>query len=187
MLQQNAITKTKDYIILMLRDFYSNKDNYCNISNLNLADLEIMDKEPLELRHFPSVLITAINGNYITSGLGDISQEIYDDDGVCIGYRYSGMLELPITIEVASRTTAERDRMIDLLGITLRVLIRRQLEHEGILIKDMKYGGESEILYDSDKVYIASLQFTTWSEWYQDVKFLPLKGIDFEINKNNEE
>ncbi|MNI84544.1 hypothetical protein D3C73_1414600 [compost metagenome] len=42
----------------------------------------------------------------------------------------------------------------------------------------MRYAGETEILYDSDKVYIATIQFTTWSEWYNDVTLLPLTGID---------
>ena len=183
MLKANAITKTKDNIIKYLQEFFANKSNYSEYG-LDLSEVEIFDKQPLILQNYPSILITAINGNYITSGLGDISQEIYDDDGECIGYRYSGMLELPVTIEVASRTTPERDRLIDLLSITLRVLIRRQLEYEGILIKDMHYGGESEIMYDSDKLYIASIQFTTWSEWYQDVTFLPLKGIDIEYDNN---
>lgn len=184
MMKANAVTNVKDNIIKYLREFFANKENY-NEYGFDLSDMEIFDKQPLVLQSFPSVLISAVNGNYITSGLGDISQELLDDDGMCIGYRYSGMLELPVTIEVASRTTPERDRLIDLLSITLRVLIRRQLEYEGILIKDMRYGGESEIMYDSDKLYIASIQFTTWSEWYKDVTFLPLKGIDIEYDNDS--
>jgi hypothetical protein len=178
MLHSDAITKTKDVLIAYLRQFLTNRDNYKDFCNADYSNAEIFDKEPTALRSFPSILITSINGNYVNSGLSDMAQELYDDDGTCIGYRYSGMFELPITIELATRSTPDRDRLADLISMTIRVLMRRQLELQGILIKDMRYAGESEILYDSDKVYIATLQFTTWSEWYKDVNFLPLTGID---------
>lgn len=178
MLQQNAITQTKNVLIGQLRAFLQNTDNYKNICNYDYSLIEIFDKEPQVLKTFPAILLTAINGNYINSGLGDIAYELYDDYGTCIGYRYSGMLELPITLELATRSTLDRDRLADLITIIFRVLLRRNLELSGILIKDMRYAGETEILYDSDKVYIATIQFTTWSEWYNDVTLLPLTGID---------
>lgn len=182
MLHENAITQTKDILIEYLREFLANRDNYKDFCDADYTSIEIFDKEPNILREFPSVLITAISGTYINSGIGDIAQELYDDDGVCFGYRYSGMFELPISIELATRSSRDRDRLADLITMVLRVLIRRHLELAGIIIKDMRYAGESEILYDSDKVYIAALQLTTWSEWYKDVKLLPLTGID--INGN---
>lgn len=182
MLHENAITKTKDVLIDYLRKFLINRDNYVQICEADYTDVEIFDKEPNVLRKFPSILITAMSGNYINSGIGDIACELYDDDGEFIGYRYSGMFDLPITIELATRSSKDRDILADLITMTLRVLMRRQLELAGILVKDMKYAGESEILYDSDKVYIATIQFSTWSEWYKDVTLLPLIGIDVDAN-----
>lgn len=181
MLQQNAITQTKDLLIEHLRSFLKDSKNYITITNTDYSEAQIFDKEPTELRKFPSILITAINGNYINSGIGDISGELYDEFGNCIGFRYSGMFELPITIEIATRTSKDRDLMVDLISLALRVILRRHLEVDGILVKDMRYGGENEIQYDSDKIYIATLQFTTWSEWYRDVNLLPLSGIDVDI------
>lgn len=178
MLHENAITQTKDILIKYLREFLVNRDNYKNITDADYTSAEIFDKEPTVLRAFPSILITAISGNYVNSGIGDIAQELYDDNGVFIGYRYSGMFELPITIELATRSSKDRDRLADLITMVLRVLMRRQLELAGVLIKDMRYAGETEILYDSDKVYIATIQFNTWSEWYRDVTLLPISGID---------
>ena len=49
----------------------------------------------------------------------------------------------------------------------------------------MRYSGESEILYDSNKIYITTLQFTAFTEWYQDITFLPVTGID--VNTENQE
>lgn len=184
MLDQKAITATKNTIIEHLRGFLFNVDNYKSIVNRDFSNAMVYDKEPTVLRQFPAILITAMSGNYITSGLGDVSMELYDEYGDFYGYRYSGMFELPITIELATKTTVERDILVDLVSMALRVLLRRHLESKGILVKDMRYGGEGEIQYDSDKIYIATLNLTTWSEWYRDVTALPLTGIDVDINYN---
>lgn len=181
MLKQNAITQTKDILIKYLRSFLKDRNNYINITDIDCSEIQIFDKQPNRLLKFPTILIIAVNGNYINSGIGDICSELYDEFGNCIGYRYSGMLELPITIEMATKTSKERDLLVDLISLALRVILRRQLESAGILIKDIRYGGESEIQYDSDKIYISNLQFTTWSEWYEDVNLLPLTGISVDI------
>lgn len=182
MLENNAITNTKDILIEYLRAFLKNPVNYLNISNVDFSKTIIYDKEPTQLKSFPAILLTAINGNYISSGIGDVTQEVVNDDGVVVAIRYSGMFELPVTIEIASRTTKERDILTDLISLTFRVLLKRQLESRGIIIKDMRFGGESEIQYDSDKVYISTLNFTTWSEWYRDIELLPLVGIDIDAD-----
>lgn len=186
MLKENAITKTKNILIEYLRAFLSNPNNYLNITNVDFSKTQIYDKEPNELRTLPAILISAINGNFISSGIGDVTEELVDEYGKTIGIRYSGMFELPVTIEIATKTTTERDLMTDLISLALRVLLKRHLESRGIIIKDMRFGGETEIQYDSDKIYISSLNFTTWSEWYRDVSLLPLVGIDLDLDyKNN--
>lgn len=182
MLKENIVTKTKDILIEYLRAFLKNPSNYISITNVDFSESQIYDKEPNELISFPSILISAINGNYINSGIGDITQEIEDEYGNTIGIRYSGMLELPVTIEIATRTTRERDLMTDLVSLALRVLLKRHLESRGIIIKEMRFAGDNEIQYDSDKLYISTITFTTWSEWYRDVSLLPLTGIDIDID-----
>jgi hypothetical protein len=68
MLHSNAITKTKDVLIEYLRQFLLNRDNYSDFCDADYTQAEIFDKEPQALRSFPSILITSINGNYISSG-----------------------------------------------------------------------------------------------------------------------
>ena len=183
-MHSNAIKNTKDCIINSLRAFLSNYNNYKSFCNKDYSSAQIYDKEPKALKSFPSILIVGMNGTFIPSGLGDIASELYNDNGICIGYRYAGMFELPITMEIATMTTPDRDQVADLVSMALRVLIRRQMEAEGVLIKnDMRYSGESEILYDSNKIYITTLQFTAFTEWYQDITFLPVTGID--VNTEN--
>lgn len=185
MLQEKAITKTKDIIIKYLKGFLLNVDNYNDICSYDFTDCRVFDKEPNELRYFPTILITSASGNFITTGLGDVAQDIYDNYGDIIGYRYAGILELPITVEMATKTTRERDVLSDLIASAIRLLLRRHLEAAGILIKDMRYVSENEITYDSDKIYISTIQFTCWTEWQKDVNVAsPFTNIDVEVEVN---
>lgn len=182
MLREHAITKAKDILITHIRGFLKNIDNYKNICNRDYTQCEIFDKEPNVLRLFPVILITAASGNYINTGFGDMAGDLLNSDGIGIGVRYAGQMELPITIEVGTRSTKDRDILIDLLSAAIRIIFKRDLEANGIVIKDMRYGGESEILYDSDKLYIATLNITVWMEWtYDSLYHAPIKQINMDI------
>ena len=179
MLKEHAITRAKDMLISHIRGFLTNIDNYSDICDRDYTKCEIFDKEPNVLRTFPVILITAANGNYINSGLGDVGEEIVDENGIYVGVKYAGQLELPITIEAGTRSTKDRDILIDLLSAAIRIIFKRDLESNGIIIKDMRYGGESEILYDSDKLYIATLNLTVWMEWQYISRYKgPVKQIN---------
>lgn len=186
MVRDQAVTNTKDTIIKYLRGYLRNIENYSDVTSLDFTNAEIYDKQPNELRYFPSVLVTALNGNFITAGLGDYATELYDKNGICIGCRYSGFLELPITIETATRTTPERDILTDLIIQMLRVEARRDIEAEGFLIKDARYASESEIVYENDKVYIASINCTIWLQWYKDIDYVRVKKININSSPYHE-
>ena len=186
MVKEQAITNTKNIIIKYIRGYLRNIENYSDITSSDFTQAEIYDKQPNELRYFPSILVTSLNGNFITAGLGDFGTELYDENGTCIGCRYSGFLELPITIETATRTTPERDVLTDLIIQMLRVEARRQIEAEGLLIKDARYAGESEIVYENDKVYIASINCTIWLQWYKDISYLKVKELKFDSSPYRE-
>jgi hypothetical protein len=149
------------------------------------SHVEVFDKEPNVLRQFPTVIVSGASGQIITSGFNDFAHEVRDGDGELVSYRYSGMYEFGITIEIGTRSTLDRELFTDLVTLALRFHLRRYMDQKGILIKDMRYGSETEIPYDTDKIYISSIQFTTWSEWKQDIKLLPIEGItiDNEIYK----
>lgn len=185
--ENKIITNLKNIIIKYTRGYFSNIENYDDFTNFDFTDVFVFDKQPNELRQFPSFLVTTASGNFINSGLGDVAEEIFDDDGVCIGCRYCGIMEFPITIETATKTTLERDVVSDLLSFMLRVYARRQLEAEGFLIKDIRYGGESEINYENEKIYISTLNFTVWTTWYRDVKYMNVKEINIDVDVNKDE
>lgn len=138
---------------------------------------EIWDTEPEQLRNLPLVVISGSTGNMITGGLGDMAAELYNSAGELIAYRYGGMYEFSLTVEVAARDTLEREVLTDIVTSALRFGIRRKMEAEGILVKDMRYGGESTLQYSSDRIYVSTINLTTWSEWYEDFDLMPVDKV----------
>ena len=93
------------------------------------------------------------------------------------------MYRLSLVLEIATRDTLEREVLTDIVSSALRFGIRRQMEAKGILIENLKYGGESVLQYNSDNLYVSTLNINTWSEWYEDHELLPVEKIkiDFDI------
>jgi hypothetical protein len=177
-MQQDSLVRTKTVIIEHLRMFLQDINNYSDIYNQDYSMTMIYDKDPQELTIFPVILVTGTTGKMVTTDLGDFAQEIYDENGVVIAYRYSGVYDFQINLQIGTRTSVQRDMLTDLISISLRYILRRQIESHGILIKDMQFGNQSELPYDSDKIYISNISFSTFSEWHRDIKLPELGKIN---------
>ena len=178
----DASKKAKDVIIYYLRMYFENKQNFVHLLPENLTDdvfdnMQIYDTSPEVLQKLPLVVVAGGPGKMITSGLSDFASELYTNDGDLEGYLYGGQYEFTIQVEVATRTTLEREALIDIVASALRFSIRRQMEVHGILIKDLSYSGENKINYSSDYIYTSTLNLVTWSEWYDTYKLLPIDKI----------
>lgn len=186
-----ALKRTKDLLIYFLRVYFENKKNYeCLIPSQVNADYyqqtRIFDTEPEDLRGFPVIIISGSNGTMITSALGDMAQEVYDPHtGELIAYKYGGIYDFNITIEIGCINTIDREIISDLVAKALRYYLRRKIEASGVIIKTMQYGGETTVQYDSKKIYVSTINLSTWSEWYDDIKLLPIDNVDIEIGNVN--
>lgn len=183
-MRASALKYTKDVIIKYLRGFLANYENYQNFCPKDFSQAMIFDKEPNELRQFPLVIVSGSSGQIVTAGLQDFAHEIQNEYGDLLGYRYGGMYEFNISIDIGTKSTKDRELFSDLIAMALRVYLKRYIETDGIIIKDMRYSGESEVPYDSDKVYVCSIQFATWSEWYQDIDLLDITEINLDFDGN---
>lgn len=179
-MNQAALKYTKDILIKYLKLFLRNYDNYKKVCPKDYSHAEIYDKEPNELRQFPTVILSSASGQMVTTGLSDLATEIRDSDGDFIGYRYGGIYEFNIVMEIGTRSTLDREVFSDLVAMALRFHLRKYMEQKGVIVKDMRYGSETEVPYDTDKIYVSSLQLSTWSEWYHDFELLPLNGVNIE-------
>lgn len=131
------------------------------------------------------IILNNGSGGIINGGLGDISSELYDINGDLIGYRYGGIYEFTITLEVAARSSYERELMADLVAMVLRVQLKRPLEANGVLIKDVKFTGESSIQLDADKIYVSNITLSIWSQWYENVEFMPIDDVNLKFDLSN--
>jgi len=185
-LRSSAIKHTKDIIIKYLKAYLRNYNNYKHYCNKDYSNVNVYDKEPNDLRSFPTIIISGSGGQVVAGGLSDIVQEIrHPKSNELIGYRYGGMYDFNISIDIGTRSTLDREILTDLVTMALRFQLKRYMEREGILVKDMRYGSETEIQYDSDKLYISNIQLSTFSEWYQDINLLPLEDLNVEVKMKN--
>lgn len=188
MVIQNGLTKIKTVIISNLRQYFNNTSNYAHLLPSQITaeifkEMNIYDTNPEQLETFPMVVISGSNGRMITGGIsGDFASEVYDENGDIEGYLYGGMYEFSIEVEVGTKSTLEREVLMDLVSSALRFSVRRNIERQGVLIKEMSYGGENKIPYTSDFIYTSTLNLQTFSEWYDYHKLLPITEVGVNLD-----
>lgn len=189
-MSQKAIKHTKEVIIKFLRMYLKNTKNYEHllppqIDTTHYIQTAVYDTEPDQLRSFPIVVITNGSGGLITGGLGDMAHELYDPrNQELVGYRYGGMYNFQLLIEIGCRSTPDREFLTDLITKALRFTLKRKMEAEGVLVTDVRYGGESVVNYDSNHIYVSTINVSTWSEWYDDITLLPIEEVNVSLNLN---
>lgn len=169
--------------------YLKNEENYINsippqLDVEDIKNIKVFDVEPEEIRTFPLVVLTGSNGKIVTTGIGDMAMEVRDkSNGNLTAYRYGGIYDFNLVLEIVTKSTFEREFLSDLITRALRIALRRPMQADGVLIKNISYGGETSGNYDSTHIYLSSLNLSTWSEWYEDFELLPNGGIDIDYNK----
>lgn len=190
MLMENALKHTKDVFIQFLRLYLNNPKNYQKklpqqISDNHFTECDVYDSQPEELRRFPTIIITAGSGNMITSGLGDMCSEVLDPrTGSVIAYRYQGIYEFSITVDIGCKNPLDSEVLTDIVAKALRFSLRRAIQNQGIIVKDASYVGQSTLEYNSDLIYVTQLKFNTWSTWIEDVDLLDPDEFNLDLSMN---
>ena len=191
MLYIGGLTRTKNAIISGLRMFFENTDNYKHLLPQDLMSddifsrMNIYDAHPQTLRTFPLIVVAGSNGRMINSGISNnFASEVYDRNNQLEGYLYAAMYEFSLDIEIGCKSTLEREVLLDLVASCLKFSIRRRLEYYGILIKEVSYGGENKLQYDSNFIYTAMLNIQTFSEWSEYYKLIDITDVNVKIKNN---
>lgn len=191
MIYLGALRKTKDIIITGLRAFFANPKNYAHLLPEQLPadvflEMTIFDSFPQDLLHFPMIVISSSGGRMISGGISNsFATETYDDNGNLEGYLYGGMYEFNIEVEVGTKTTLEREVLMDFTTSALKFSLRRRMEYHGIIVKEISYGGENQLPYNSDMIYTSTMNMQTYSEWHDYYRLLPVTSIDGQTNYTN--
>lgn len=184
-----ALNKTKDVIVTYLRMYLANPKNYIHLISQEVdptryVNIDVYVTEPEDLRDFPVIIISGSSGEMITAGLGDMALELHNPiTNELVAYRYGGIYEFNLTVEIGTRSTVDREVLTDLITHALRFAIRRKMEAKGVLVKSMRYAGETSVQYNSNNVYVSQINLSTWSEWYDDIELLPAESFDININE----
>ena len=171
MVYLGAVKRIKDAIITGLRAFFNNPDNYAHLLPRQLSrdvftDMIIFDSFAEQLTKFPMIVVSNSSGRMIAGGISnDFASEVYNKDGTVEGYLYGGMYEFNIEVEVGTKTTLEREVLMDITASALRWSLRRRMEYYGVIVREVTYGGENKIQYDSDFIYTSMINVQTYSEW----------------------
>ena len=187
MIKEDAIRHAKDVLVTFLRLYFNNPRHYRaklpkQISDELFSKTIITAAEPEHLREMPMIVITNTAGNMVTAGLGDMGMEVRDvRTGAVTHYRYEGFYELSFNIDVGCRTPLEREVLADLTAKAIRFDLRRFMQNNGLLVKDLSYAGETVVDYNSDKIYASQLRVNTWSTWVEDRALLDPDEFDIKI------
>jgi len=186
-----ALKKSKDIIILTLRQYINNENNYKDFINFEsdkaqdllieeFKKMNIYDSTPETLISFPYITISGGAGQMSSAGIGgDFATELYDPiNGELIGYRHGGYYDgLNLNVEIGAIKNTEQEILNDLISTALRLHLRRKLESQGVLVKNIINNGEATVQYDSRLIYTSTLQISIFTEWYEDVMLLPVDQI----------
>jgi len=186
-----ALKKSKDVIIRTLKQYINNDDNYKNFiyhesdkaQELLIEEfkkMNIYDATPNVLTTFPYITISGGTGQMSSAGIGgDFATELYDSvNGELVGYRYGGYYDgLNLNVEIGTLANAEQEILNDLISTGLRLYLRRKLESQGVLIKNVQNNGENTVQYDSRLIYTSTLSLSIFCEWYEDIMLLPADEI----------
>jgi len=169
--------------------YLANPKNYIHLISQEVdptryVNIDVYVTEPEDLRDFPVIIISGSSGEMITAGLGDMALELHNPiTNELVAYRYGGIYEFNLTVEIGTRSTVDREVLTDLITHALRFAIRRKMEAKGVLVKSMRYAGETSVQYNSNNVYVSQINLSTWSEWYDDIELLPAESFDININE----
>lgn len=185
-----AINQTMEIIVMYLRSYFGDVNNYkmylppqIQPEHYSVLSENIFSTDPETLRKFPLMLISSNGGDIVSAGIGgDIAGEMYNVNTNSMNMVYGGIYNLNFTLEIATRTTLDRDVLTDLVVEVLRFTLRRNLENYGIIIKNVRYSGNTSEPYDSNKVYISSLSIETHTEYYKAYDPITIDTVKLDLN-----
>jgi hypothetical protein len=124
--------------------------------------LKIYTAHPLRLEFFPSLVVSTGGGDMSFTYLGDDFVEENDNNEVV----FAGRLIFTMSLTILSRSTLERERILDHLIIFVRHLFRAELHRFGLeFTRDIRVGPETLTEIENTPVYEQVLDIPCYMEY----------------------
>jgi len=142
--------------------------------------LKIYTAHPLRLEFFPAIVVSNSASDMSMSYLMDDFVEEKDGNVV-----YAGRLIFTLSLTILTKSTLERERLVDHLIIFIRHLFRDQLHAFGIeYTRDIRIGAETLTEVDNTPVYEQTLDIPCYMEYQATIDqsaFETIRAIDLDI------
>lgn len=146
----------------------------------NKTKLKIYTAHPLRQEFFPAIVVSNSSGDMSMTYLEDDLTEQEPDKVV-----YGGRLIFTLSLTILTRSTLERERILDHLIIFLRHLFRGKLHSFGLeYTRDMRIGGETVTEVENQPVYSQVVDIPCYMEYRAAIDqsaFDEVRAIDLNI------
>lgn len=131
-----------------------------------------------DIKFNPSVIVKNTGTRYIPISFNqDVLGVIYADERVVDGYGNETIIRSPrfhtlvgawdhtFEVKVIAEDEADREEIADIIMVSLQGPRRLELQREGVFIRSVSAGGETERTYSNDHLYMLSINLDVRSEW----------------------
>ena len=146
--------------------------------------IAIYTSSPKRMEFYPQIILEAEAGRADFTFLGE--QEEFEEQGYGLdagSVNYGGSLTMPMTANIAARSTTDREHLADMTLICLRHLFRDKMEEYSTAWTKISVSGESEEMENDLPVYRTSVTWDCYSEWETKVPIALLDTIS-KVNLN---
>lgn len=131
-----------------------------------------------DIKFNPSIIVRNSGTRYVPISFNqDVLGVIYANERVVDGYGNETIIRSPryhtlvgawdqtFEVKIVSESEADREEIADIVMVALQGTRRLELQREGVFIKNISTGGETEREYSNDHLYMLSINLDIRSEW----------------------
>lgn len=143
--------------------------------------LKIYTAHPLRLEFFPAIVVSTSAGDMSMTYLMDDFVE--EKEGMVV---YGGRLVFTLSLTIMTKSTLERERLVDHLIIFVRHLFRDQLHAYGLeYTRDIRIGPETLMEVENTPVYEQVIDIPVYMEYKAEIDqsaFETIRAINLDIS-----
>jgi hypothetical protein len=156
--------------VLALRQAFQSSLTDINLRYSDNADqtkIKIYTAQPLRMEFFPCVVVSCAGGDASFRYLQD---DFTSEDVDAALVTYAGQMSFTISLTVMTKSTLERERIIDHLIVFVRHLFRSVLHGFNLeYTRDMRIGSESIVEVENVPVYEQTFDIPCYLEYHANI------------------
>lgn len=202
------IESLKNIVIEGLRDVFSKHQGYQYVErtdgipgpDLEKTKICITDVYTYETKFLPIITVRVTSSNTKAISFNQdvgTTDYLYDEEGkivydnwgrpVPIYYQYNGAWDSSIQLNIFTESTIEREELTTFVSVICINLLRDLWRYQGMFVKAVNVGGESETAFANDYIYQQQVMLDVYSEWTRRIPVPTeiLEGINYSMQTDD--